>query len=324
MAAASIVGANGLRAAGSAGRAGETDQMRLRRSELSTPGSNAKMLARAAASAADVVLLDLEDSVAPREKAAARGTVIEALRTLDWGRKTRAVRINDLGTHYAHQDIIEVVAGAREHLDLIVIPKVKRARDVWWVDVLLTQLEARLQLGKRIALEVLIEEVEAMINAEEIARASPRLEALSFGPGDYAASQGMDVKSIGESSDDAGDVWHYARNKVIIAARAAGIEMMDGPFAAFNDLDGYRRECQRARILGAAGKWAIHPTQIAIANEVYSPSHAQVERARKLVAAYAQAEAAGLGAVNVDGVMVDAASVRILQSTLRKAALIGL
>jgi citrate lyase subunit beta/citryl-CoA lyase len=298
--------------------------LRLRRCELSTPGSNEKMIAKAAASEADLVFLDLEDSVAPKEKAAARGKVVHALRTLDWGRKTRAVRINNLETHYAHQDIIEVVEGAREHLDLIIVPKVKSARDVWWVDVLLTQLETRLQLPKRIALEALIEEVEAMINAEEIARASPRLEALIFGPGDYSASQGVDVKGIGGSSDYPGDVWHYARNKVIIAARAAGIEMVDGPFAAFNDPDGYRRECHRARILGATGKWAIHPSQIAIANEVYSPPREQVERARKLAAAYAEAEAAGLGAVNVEGVMVDAASVRILQNTLRKAELIGL
>lgn len=298
--------------------------VRLRRSELSTPGSNPKMIAKAAASAADLVLLDLEDSVAPKEKAAARGKIVHALCTLDWGRKTRAVRINDLETHYAHQDIIEVVEGAREHLDLIIIQKVRRGRDVWWVDVLLTQLEARLRLSKRIALEVLIEEAEAMINVEEIARSSPRLEALIFGPGDYAASQGMDVQGIGGSADYPGDVWHYARNKVIIAARAAGIEMVDGPFADFNDPDGFRRECHRARILGAAGKWAIHPSQIAIANEVYSPPREHVERARKLAAAYAAAEAAGLGAVNVDGVMVDAASIRMLQNTLRKADLIGM
>ncbi len=234
------------------------------------------------------------------------------------------MRINSLETEYAHQDIIEVVEGAREHLDLIIVPKVKAARDVWWVDVLLTQLEARLQINKRIALEALIEEVEAMLNVEEIARASPRLEALIFGPGDYSASQGVQVNSIGESADYPGDVWHYARNKVIIAARAARIDMVDGPYAAFNDPEGYRRECNRARMLGAAGKWAIHPSQIEIANEAYSPPREQVERARKLAAAYAQAEAAGLGAVNVDGVMVDAASVRILQNTLRKAELIGM
>jgi len=298
--------------------------LRLRRSELSTPGSNEKMMAKAAESAADLVFLDLEDSVAPREKDSARGKVVHALKTLNWGKKTRAVRINNLETPYAYRDIIEVVDGAREHLDLIIVPKVKSAKDVWWVDVLLTQIETHLGMHKKIALEALIEEVEAMINAEEIARASPRLEALIFGPGDYSASQGVDTKGIGESGDYPGDLWHYARNKVIIASRAAGIDMVDGPYAAFNDAEGYRRECNRARILGATGKWAIHPSQIAIANEVYSPPREQVERARKLAAAYAAAEAAGLGAVNVDGVMVDAASVRILQNTLKKADLIGM
>jgi citrate lyase subunit beta/citryl-CoA lyase len=298
--------------------------LRLRRSELSTPGSNDKMMAKAAESAADLVFLDLEDSVAPREKESARGKVVQALKSLDWGKKTRAVRINNLETPYAYRDILEVVQGAREHLDLIIIPKVKSAKDVWWVDVLLTQIETDLGIRKKIALEALIEEVEAMINAEEIARASPRLEALIFGPGDYSASQGVDVKGIGESGDYPGDVWHYARNKVIIASRAASIDMVDGPYAAFNDAEGYRRECNRARILGATGKWAIHPSQIALANEVFSPPREQVERARKLTAAYAAAEAAGLGAVNVDGVMVDAASIRILQNTLKKADLIGI
>lgn len=298
---------------------------RLRRSELSTPGSNEKMMAKAAASAADLVFLDLEDSVAPKEKAAARAKIVNALKTLDWGKKTRAVRINNLETEYAYRDIIDVVEQAGEYLDLLIVPKVKTAKDVWWVDVLLTQIETRLGMKKRIGIEVLIEEVEAMINAEEIARASRRLEALIFGPGDYSASQGVDTKNIGDGSDAyPGDIWHYARNKVIIAARAAGIDMVDGPYAAFKNPEGYRRECIRARTLGAVGKWAIHPSQIEIANEAFSPTREQVERARKLAAAYAEAEAAGLGAVNVDGTMVDAASIRILQNTLKKADLMGL
>jgi citrate lyase subunit beta/citryl-CoA lyase len=298
---------------------------RLRRSELSTPGSSEKMMVKAAASAADLVFLDLEDSVAPKEKVPARAKVVNALKTLDWGKKTRAVRINNLETEYAYQDVIEVVEQAGEYLDLLIVPKVKSAKDVWWVDVLLTQIETRLGIKKRIGLEVLIEEVEAMINAEEIARASPRLEALIFGPGDYSASQGVDTRAIGEGSVDyPGDVWHYARNKVIIAARAAGIDMIDGPFAAFKNPDGFRRECVRARTLGAVGKWAIHPSQIEIANEAFSPTREQVERARKLAAAYAEAEAAGLGAVAVDGTMVDIASIRILRNTLKRAELIGL
>src|ERR1044071_7151033 len=293
-------------------------------SVLATPGSNEKMMVKAAASAADLVFLDLEDSVAPQEKAAARGKIIQGLRTLDWRGKTRALRINNLETPHAHQDLIEVVTAAGEYLDLVIGPKVRSAREVWWVDVLLTQLEAHLRLDKKIALEAVIEEVEAMINVEEIARASPRLEAIVFGPGDYAASQGIDVENIGASGDYPGDVWHYARNKVAIAARAAGIDMVDGPYAAFNDQQGLRRECQRSRTLGAVGKWVIHPSQIEIVNEMFSPSPERVARARKLAAAYAQAEAAGLGAVSVDGVMVDAASVRMLQATLLKADLLGM
>ncbi len=299
--------------------------MRLRRSELSTPGSSEKMMAKAAESEADLVFLDLEDAVAPSEKVHARAKIVHALTTLDWGRKTRAVRINSLETPFAYEDVIEVVERAGEQLDLIIVPKVKSGKDVWWVDTLLTQIETRLHRTRPIALEVLIEEVEAMVNVNEIARSSPRLEALIFGPGDYSASQGVDVRAVG--ADDSvypGDLWHYARNAIIVAARAAGLAMIDGPYAAFNNPEGYRTEALRAKTLGAVGKWAIHPSQIALANEVFSPSIEDVERARRLVKAYAEAEAAGLGAVAIDGDMVDAASVRILQNTVEKADLIGM
>src|SRR5579875_2328960 len=265
----------------------ERRAMRLRRTELSTPGSNESMMQKAAASNADLVFLDLEDAVSPNEKVAARGKVITALKTLNWGKKTRAVRVNSRDTEYAYQDIIQVVEEAGEYLDIIIIPKVKEARDVWWVDVLLSQIEQRIKLSKRIGLEALIEEVEAMVNAEQIARASPRLEALIFGPGDYSASQGVTTGTIGGDSElYPGDIWHYARNKVIIAARAAGI--------------------------------------VAVAHEVFSPTQQEVERARKLVKAYEEARVQGLGAVAIDGDMVDAASVRILQKTLQMADLIGM
>lgn len=299
--------------------------MRLRRSELSTPGSSEKMMAKAAASEADLVFLDLEDAVAPSEKVEARAKIVKALTSLDWGTKTRAVRINSLDTHFAYEDVIEIVERAGEQLDVIIVPKVKSGQDVWWVDTLLTQIEEKLHRTRPIALEVLIEEVEAMVNVNEIARSSPRLEALIFGPGDYSASQGVDTRAIG--ADDSlypGDLWHYARNAIIVAARAAGLAMVDGPFAAFNNPEGYRTEAVRAKTLGAVGKWAIHPSQIAIANEVYSPSVEDVERARRLVQAYAEAEAAGMGAVAIDGDMVDAASVRILRNTVEKAELIGM
>lgn len=298
--------------------------MRLRRSELSTPGSSDKMLAKAAVSDADLVFCDLEDSVAPSEKASARDKVVHALVNHDWKPGTRAVRINDLETKYAHRDVIDVVTGTRDALDLIIIPKVKAARDVWWVDVLLTQLEETLGLTGRIGLEVLIEEVEAMINVEEIAVASPRLEALIFGPGDYSASQGVRTKAVGGTDAYPGDVWHYARNKIVVAARAAGIDAVDGPFAAFNDPDGYRHQANLAHTLGFCGKWAIHPSQITLANEEFAPTPDEVAHARKVVKAYDEALSNGLGAVTVDGQMVDIASVRLLRNTLTQADLIGM
>jgi citrate lyase subunit beta / citryl-CoA lyase len=299
--------------------------MRLRRSELSTPASNERMMEKAAASDTDLVFLDLEDSVSPTEKVAARAKVIKALKTLDWGKKTRAVRVNDLETEYAYQDIISVVEEAGEYLDIIIVPKVKSAKDVWWVDVLLSQIEKRLQRTRRIGIEVLIEEVEAMLNVEEIARSSPRLEALIFGPADYSASQGMDSGVI-EGHLDAypGDPWHYARNKIAIAARAASIDAIDGAYPDFKNLDGYRRECIHAKTLGFVGKWAIHPQQVAIANQVFSPTQEEVVYARKLDAAYTEALARGLGAIAVDGKMIDVAVVRSLRNVIQKADLIGM
>lgn len=281
------------------------------------------MMERAAASAADLVFLDLEDAVAPSEKVAARAKVVTALTTLDWGKKTRAVRVNNLETQWAYEDIIHVVEEAGEHLDVIIVPKVLRAEDVRWVDVLLTQIEKKRGWEQRIGLEVLIEEVEAMINAAAIAAATPRLEAIIFGPGDYSASQGVRTDSIGGVSPDyPGDVWHYARNQVVIAARAARIMAIDGPFADFKDADGYRRECTRANVLGFSGKWAIHPSQIEIANDVFSPAAKDVERARRMIAAYDQAERDGLGAVAFEGVMIDAASTRLMRGITERADLI--
>jgi citrate lyase subunit beta/citryl-CoA lyase len=299
--------------------------MRARRSELSTPGSSEKMMEKAATSDADLVFLDLEDAVAPSEKVASRAKVVTALTTLDWGRKTRAMRMNALDTQWAYEDVIHVVEESQGCLDLIIVPKVKCAADVRWVDILLTQIEMKLGREKPVALEVLIEEVEAMVNVEEIARASSRLEALIFGPGDYSASQGVRVGSIGgEANRYPGDLWHYARNKIVIAARAAGIEAVDGPYANFGKPEGYREECQRSLTLGFVGKWAIHPSQIEIANEVYSPTKEEVERARAMVADYAKAEAEGLGSVAVNGVMVDAASARLMRNVIRKADLFGM
>src|SRR6266516_831719 len=298
--------------------------MRLRRSELSTPASNERMIEKAVASNADLVFLDLEDSVSPNEKVSARAKVISALKTLDWGKKTRAFRINDLETEYAYQDIISVVEEAGEYLDIIIIPKVKSAKDIWWVDVLLAQIEKRLKRPWRIGLEVLIEEVEAIINIEEIARASSRLEALIFGPADYSASQGMDSKVIeGQLDTYPGDPWHYARNRIAIAARAAGIDAVDGAFPDYKNLDGYRRECTRSKTLGFVGKWAIHPGQIDVANQVYAPSQEEVDYASKLDALYREGQEKGLGAVVFEGRMIDMALVRNASNVIEKAEMIG-
>src|SRR5579864_1629876 len=299
--------------------------MRLRRSELSTPASNERMMEKAAASNADLVFLDMEDSVSPNEKVAARAKAIHALKTLDWGKKARAVRINDLETEYAYQDIISIVEEVGEYLDIIIIPKVKSAKHVWWVDVLLTQIEKRLKRTRRIGLEVLIEEVEAMLNVEEIARASTRLEAIIFGHIDYSASQGIDPTLAGNDLDTyPGDLWHYARNRVVIAARAAGIDAVDGPYVDFKNAEGYRRECLRAKALGMVGKWAIHPSQLEIANEVFSPGVAEVERARKIDALYREAQAAGQGAVAFEGKLIDVAVVRSARNLIQQAELIGM
>jgi citrate lyase subunit beta / citryl-CoA lyase len=299
--------------------------LRVRRSELSTPASSDKMIQKASESEADLVFLDLEDSVAPSAKADARQRAAAALRELDWGRKTRAVRINAISTPWAHEDLLEVVGVAQDALDVVIVPKVRTPQDVWWVDVFLSQLEARFKLSKRVGIEVLIEDVHAMVNVEEIAGASDRLEALIFGPGDYSASQGVRSSSIGKGTDTyGGDIWHYARNKIIIAARAAGVDAIDGPYAAFRDSVGFEEEASRAMALGAVGKWAIHPSQVEIANRLFSPTPNEIESARELCARYQEAEARGLGAIDVDGEMVDAATIRILQNTLDRAQLAGL
>ena len=297
---------------------------RLRRVQLSVPGSSEKMMAKAAASAADHVFLDLEDAVAPSAKVEARGKVVTALNTLDWGRKTRCVRVNDLTTKYAYEDIIAVVEGAGERLDTIMVPKVLSGADVHFAATLLHQIEQKIGLKRRIGIEVLIEEVQALKNVEEICDAHPRLECVIFGMGDYSASQGIDIRSLAGESPYPGDVWHYPRFRMTMAARVAGIDPVDGPYANFRNPDVYREECRRAMILGCVGKWAIHPAQIDIALEVFTPKQEEVDQARRLAAAYAKAEAEGLGAVNVDGVMVDAATIRILNNTLRKADLIGM
>ena len=299
---------------------------RARRCQLSVPGSSEKMMTKAAGLAVDHIFLDLEDAVAPAEKPSARGKIVEALNNLDFGNSVRCVRINDIETPWAYKDIIEVVTGAGENLDTIMIPKVKHAHEVKWVDILIHQIEQDIGLKQRIGIELLIEEVEGIQNVDEIATATPRLEAMVFGMGDYSASQGVDVKEAMSSGDSVypGDIWHYQRQRVVIACRAAGIDAVDGPFGNFRDPDSYEREATRAMVLGCVGKWAIHPAQVEIAQRVFSPTQEEVDRARKIVQAYDAAGARGEGAAQVDDAMIDAASVRLVQNTLDKANLYGL
>ena len=299
---------------------------RLRRSELSTPGTSEKMMSRAAESGADLVFLDLEDSVAPDQKEAARLPVAEALAGLDWGGKTRAVRINGPHSRWCHGDLIEVVTRAAGAIDVVIVPKVKAPRDVWFVDTLLAQLEVQLGLPVgQIGLEILIEETEALARVEELAACCERLEALILGVGDLSASQGIRAGHIGGGGDRyPGDMWHYARNRMIVAARAAGIDAIDGPYANFRDDDGYRREAGWSATLGAVGKWAIHPSQVALANEVYSPTEREIAQAKAVVEAVREAEAAGAGAASLNGVMIDAATARIFETVLDRATKAGL
>lgn len=295
----------------------------LRRSELAVPACNDNMFEKAAGCGADLVFLDLEDAVPAAVKESARTKAISALNDVDWGRTVRAIRMNGLDTPWCHDDLIDVVTQAGDNLDTVIIPKARTARDVWWVDVLLNQLETKLGLGKRIRLEVLIEEVEGLANAEAIASASPRLDALIFGVGDFSLSQGARVDTnFAPLGEYPGDFWHYARNKVIVAARIAGIDAIDAPYPDYRDLAGYERDARRASLLGYTGKWAIHPSQVPVANEVYAPTADEISLAQRNVAAYREAEANGSGAVGVDGVLVDAAHVKMAQETLARAALL--
>ena len=298
---------------------------RLRRSELSTPASSEKMMTKAAASDADLVFLDLEDSVAPSEKERARGLAVEALRTLDFGRKTRGVRVNGPETMWAYEDTITVVEGAGDRIDVLIVPKVKAPRDVWFFDTLLSQLERKLGLRHRIGIEILIEEVEALACVEELARCSPRLEALILGVGDLSASQGMKLGQIGDTDESyPGDIWHFARARMVVAARAAGIDAIDGPYANFRNAEGYLREAARAAALGFVGKWAIHPSQNELANRVFSPSDEEIATARKVIDEVRRAEAEGRGsAASGGGIMIDAATARIYQVIVDRAQQLG-
>ena len=282
------------------------------------------MLEKASGLQVDEVFLDLEDAVAPAAKFDARGLIVEAVNRHEWLPKTICVRINDVETHYCHDDIIEVVTGAGNRIDTIMLTKAKSAHDVMFVHNLLNQLEIKLGIEKRIGIECLIEEVEGIARVDEIAAASDRLEALTFGMGDYAASQKMQLQSIGGSGDYPPDLWHYPRYRMIVACHANGLDPVDGPFANFSDMDTFRTECQRCLTLGMAGKWAIHPNQVAPAMEIFTPDAEAVARARKHQQAYSEALEQGIGAITIDGEMVDAATIRIARNIIDRADLYGM
>jgi citrate lyase beta subunit len=299
---------------------------RLQRSTLAVPGSNPGMFDKALASEADVVFLDLEDAVAPADKEPARRNVIQALRERDWrgGGKTISVRINGIDTHYMYRDLVDVVEQAGSHLDTVLVPKVGVPGDVYLVDALLTQIEAAKRLPHRIGIEVLIETALGMANVEAIAALRGRLEAMHFGVADYAASVRARTVNIGGLNPDyPGDQWHYGIARMLVACRAYGLRAIDGPFGDFKDPDGYLAAARRAAALGIEGKWAIHPSQIGPANEVFTPPEGEVRRARRILEALEEAARNGRGAAQLDGRMIDAASARMAENVVRTAEAIG-
>ncbi len=293
------------------------------RSVLATPGSNPRMIAKALASDADVVMIDLEDAVAPDAKVAARADIAAALRDGDWRGRPRTYRINALDTPWFVHDLVEVIQAAADMVDLIIVPKVSRAEDVLTVATILSALESAAGRQAPIGLETQIESAAGLANCERIAAASARVEALVFGPGDYAGSVGMPLSAIGTPDrwdpSYPGHRWDYPLQRILVAARAAGVRAIDGPYADFRDHDGFRTSCRTSRALGYDGKWCIHPEQVPIANEVFTPDAAEIAWAEEVVAANRAAAREGRGSFALNGQMVDAATLRMARATLARA-----
>jgi citrate lyase beta subunit len=296
---------------------------------LSVPASNWRMIEKAVRSDADMALIDLEDAVALDEKVGARQNVVRAFRELDWAGKPRVYRINAVNTPFGTEDLVEIVGGAPGVVDLIVIPKVERPEEVVTVDTLVTQTTAAHGMtGQTIEIYALIETAAGILNVDEIAASSPRLRGLIFGPGDFAASMRMPAGSIGTV-----DEWdrtygshrfHYPMMRIAVAARSAGLELIDGPVADFRDPDGFRQSCLVARSLGYDGKWCIHPSQVPIANDVFAPTAEELAWAQRVVDAYEAGAAGGSGVTSVDGMMIDLASIRMAEATLALAQQAGI
>jgi malyl-CoA/(S)-citramalyl-CoA lyase len=310
-----------------------TPPARPNRCQLFAPGSRPALFEKMAASAADVINLDLEDSVAPADKAQARANIIEATHKVDWGRKTLSVRINGLDTPFWYRDVVDLLENASDRLDMIMIPKVGCAADVYAVDALVSSIEAAKGRAKRIAFEVIIESAAGIAHVEEIAASSPRLQAMSLGAADFAASMGMATTGIGGTQENYymlhqgqkhwSDPWHWAQAAIVAACRTHGVLPVDGPFGDFSDDDGFRAQALRSATLGMVGKWAIHPKQVALANDVFTPSAAAVAEAREILAAMEAAKAAGQGAATYKGRLIDIASMRQAEVIVRQLELIG-
>ncbi|MCV6592637.1 MAG: L-malyl-CoA/beta-methylmalyl-CoA lyase [Silicimonas sp.] len=306
---------------------------RPNRCQLFGPGSRPAIFEKMAASAADVINLDLEDAVAPDDKPQARKNIAEAIGGVDWGTKTLSVRINGLDTPYWYQDVIEVLTNGSERLDQIMIPKVGCAADIYAVDALVTAVETQLGRTKKINFEVIIETAAGIAHVEEIAAASPRMVAMSLGAADFAASMGMQTTGIGGTQENYymhrdgakywSDPWHWAQAAIVAACRTHGVLPVDGPFGDFSDDEGFRAQALRSATLGMVGKWAIHPKQVALANEVFTPSEEAVTEAREILAAMEEAQKTGSGAAVYKGRLVDIASVRQAEVIVRQAELIA-
>ena len=305
---------------------------RPNRCQLFGPGSRTALFPKMAASAADVINLDLEDSVAPSDKDSARAHVIAATHDIDWGRKTLSVRINGLDTPWWYRDVVDLLEQGGDRIDQIMIPKVGCAADVYAVDALVTAVERAKGRSKPIALEVIIESAAGIAHVEEIAASSPRLVAMSLGAADFAASMGMQTTGIGGTQDNYymlhdgarhwSDPWHWAQAAIVAACRTHGVLPVDGPFGDFGDAEGFRAQARRSAVLGMVGKWAIHPSQVALANEVFTPSEAVVAEAREILAAMEDAKARGEGAAVYKGRLVDIASIRQAEGIVRQAEMI--